>query len=83
MQNNIITKPINHNKMTPKEKAKELVDKMEHPLEGFYIIRVAAKQLALISVDEIIEFLLQASKYLAFPQQVMYWQEVKQEIEKL
>jgi DNA-directed RNA polymerase subunit L len=76
-------KNLNKNKITSIDKAKELVYKMEHPLEGVSIIKVAAKQLALISVDEIIEFLLQASKYLAFPQQVIYWQEVKQEIEKL
>jgi hypothetical protein len=42
-----------------------------------------AKQSALIAVDEIIEFLLQASKYLAFPQQVIYWNEVKHEITQL
>jgi hypothetical protein len=82
--------------MTPKEKAKELVDKFYQrfpltmdvittrgDLSWEYDSWKEAKQCALIAVDEIIEFLLQASKYLAFPKQVMYWQEVKQEIEKL
>ena len=67
--------------MTPKEKAKELVDKMEHPLEGFYIIRVAAKQLALISVDELISQENSYNNGSFYPSK--YWQEVKQEIEKL
>jgi hypothetical protein len=61
--------------MTPKEKAKELIDKY------FYLFSVKlentidnyeAKQCALIAVDEIIEF-----------HNNLYWQEVKQEIEKL
>ena len=83
--------------MTPKDKAGDLVKKYAIKLPYDYKGRTdkvsglkiheynidLAKQLALISVDEIIEFLLQASKYLAFPKQVIYWQEVKQEIEKL
>jgi len=84
--------------MTPKEKAKELVNK-------FYVILMkknypnvaqmgAAKECALLSVDEIIESrkedngfndtLLSVSEYwTAHPMYLTYWQEVKQEIEKL
>jgi hypothetical protein len=57
--------------MTPKEKAKELVNK-------FCATRLydeQAKQCALISVDEIIEECVW--------DWTEYWQEVKQEIEKL
>ena len=58
--------------MTPKEKAEELFDNFFnlYPNQDAYFI---AKQCALIAVDEII-------KVLPHPD---YWQEVKQEIEKL
>lgn len=69
--------------MTPKEKAEELVNKMERPMGGVSIFRLAAKQLALIAVDEQIELLLNLSPHMAFPEQVNYLQQVKQEIEKL
>jgi hypothetical protein len=71
--------------MTPKEKAEELVDKMKigdgsilnwttgemeyRPRNQYY------KDCALIAVDEIM-------KHNSFPT-MDYWQEVKQEIEKL
>jgi hypothetical protein len=61
--------------MTPKEKAKELVDKM------YGVTDYQAKQSALIAVDELIK---QEEKYnngTFYPSK--YWQEVKQEIEKL
>jgi len=75
--------------MTPKEKAKQLVDKFEP-----YVIRYTQddvvgylseetpileyqKQCALIAVDEIINNLPLISEIQE------YWQEVKQEIEKL
>ena len=60
--------------MTPKEKAKELVSKMcllDCRDENIII----AKQCALICVDEILEFHDRID--------VKYWQEVKQEINKL
>jgi hypothetical protein len=69
--------------MTPKEKAKELVNKMEQPMDGVSIFRLASKKLALIAVDEQIELLLNLSPHMAFPEQVKHLQEVKQEIEKL
>lgn len=66
--------------MTPKEKAKELVDKFR----GF-IIDSASKKCALICAEEI-----EINDPIGcFPSQsqaneeAKYWQEVKQEIEKL
>jgi len=61
--------------MTPKEKAKELVEAMAFSCrECDY--EAKAKQCALIAVDEII--------YLfEFSLPLRYWQEVKQEIENL
>ncbi len=60
--------------MTAKEKAKELVDKYW----DFHLLRLEdyeAKQCALICVDEILEECLDIKE--------SYWQEVKQEINKL
>jgi hypothetical protein len=61
--------------MTPQKKAKELVDKFSNvPLLDSY----EAKQCALVAVDEIIlemDNVMVPNKY--------YWNEVKQEIEKL
>jgi hypothetical protein len=68
--------------MTPKEKAKELVEAMAFSCrECDY--EAKAKQCALIAVDEII-----ASNPIAFDEDdncigKQWWQEVKTEIEKL
>ena len=64
--------------MTPKEKAEELVNKMERPMDGVSIFRLAAKKLALIAVDEIIDLV----KHIDVDSED-YWNEVKHEIEKL
>ena len=63
--------------MTPKEKAKELVDKF-YSISGY---RRFAIGYALICVDEIIE----DATHDPFnaKTRIEYWQEVKQEIEKL
>jgi hypothetical protein len=66
--------------MTPKEKAKELVDKFN--VVGLQQ-RAEAYQCAVIAVDEII-----ASNPIAFDEddnciEKNWWQEVKQQIEKL
>jgi hypothetical protein len=73
--------------MKPKEKAKELVEKYYHlfsvELENSIDYR-EANQCALIAVDEIIK--QEAERCLAYKETdkfVDYWQEVKQEIEKL
>jgi hypothetical protein len=74
--------------MTPKEKAKELVEKYRKYVDdgrhnGFYSGEITfnnQKQCALIAVDEILnnDGFTQFDVYLT-----VYWQEVKQEIEKL
>jgi len=67
--------------MTPKEKAEELVNKMERPMDGVSIFRLAAKKLALIAVDEVIEALHEHHWQNRLT--IDYWKEVKKEIEKL
>ena len=76
--------------MTPKEKAKELVDKfkLKHKFFTDSFIKTTAKQCALIAVDEIIEFMEvdnfdSNTCYWANHSKMQYWQEVKQEIENL
>lgn len=73
--------------MTPKEKAEELVINI-HSIPSKGIGLYEAKQIALIAVDEIIRTLncdLQESdlRGLGLINLILYWQEVKQEIEKL
>jgi len=65
--------------MTPKEKAKELVDKYkEHIIEtDDYFINSGAKKCALITVEEIRDSLPQISDIQ------YYWIDVKLEIKKL
>lgn len=67
--------------MTPKEKAKELFNRFYEiePVEPIYIgmDRGQAKQCALICVDEII------NNDYGSRSDMIFWQEVKQEIEEL
>lgn len=69
--------------MTPKEKAKELLGKflknMPSPDSTNALVDVIARECALTAVDEIVK--LDALHNL--PLTRGYWQEVKQEIEKL
>jgi hypothetical protein len=70
--------------MTPKEKAKELFNKMYHvddPMGNYPMCFDTAKQCALISVDEIIEALSFHSWQNR--NEIEYYEEVKHEIEKL
>ena len=72
--------------MTPKEKAEELYSKyynrIEHTLSedvsGFE--KDIVKHCALIAVDEVLKV---ASFYNDSQAEVTYWQEVKQELEKI
>ena len=67
--------------MIPKEKAKELVQKMRVH-SPVWEIEGDAKQCALIAVDEILEMdlpILEEEADTFYD----YWEEVKQEIEKL
>ena len=80
--------------MIPKEKAESLVDRMYFIISnngqftGVHSIPnkfAEAKKCALIAVDEIIESVLPSSDFGGDINKntVEYWQEVKQEIEKL
>jgi hypothetical protein len=70
--------------MTPKEKAKQLFDKIcqtiatEKTDYGYYTNVIQAKQCALIAVDEILNLDIDTNVL-----DYWWWQEVKQEIEKL
>ena len=72
--------------MTPKEKAEELLDKMNviHYLKGnglpVSMHKSQIKQCALVAVDEILNL---ASFYNDTQGEVTYWTEVKQEIKNL
>jgi hypothetical protein len=73
--------------MKPKEKAKELFVKFIEDtkdwseLDGYVVNEYSAKQCALIAVDEIIEALSFHSWQNR--NEIEYYEEVKQEIEKL
>lgn len=68
-----------------KKKANELVDRYLEYVEAYSSEGQLenAKVCALILVSEIMEFLVQASEYLAFPEQIKFWQEVKSEIKSI
>ena len=76
--------------MTAKDKAKELVDRFKGVTRPFSKRRTLkvdihpehAKQCALICVDEILESLWNVGHSFS-NDEINYWQEVKQEIEKL
>jgi len=64
--------------MTPKEKAEDLYNRML-PKSGV-VFKSQAKQCALVAVDEILNVTVGLTD---FTDDFDYWQEVKQEIEKL
>jgi len=66
--------------MTPKEKAEELVERYEYIGEYVSDIRMSeedAKECALICVEQMIE------ECEGYPKGIKYWQDVKQEINKI
>ena len=67
--------------MTPKEKAEQLFDKFNKPDTTHYPYVHNAQQCALIAVDEIIKEILNPIEF-NLPR-LMFWKEVKQEIENL
>jgi hypothetical protein len=77
--------------MTPKEKAKELVEKYEKYIFNRFTTDedwVKCVECALIAVDEIIEIEPYKRRFILFEKarfndQTQYWKEVKEEIEKL
>ncbi len=72
--------------MTPKEKAKELFDKMwlNLPTQYGYLY---CKQCALTAVDEVQRLIKDLStcknRFIYIVDEMNYWEEVKQEIKKL
>jgi len=62
--------------MTPKEKAEDLIITMKIDYTIPYIIAI---ECALIAIDEILKV---ASFYNDSQAEIVYWQEVKQEIKK-
>ena len=67
--------------MTPKEKAEDLVDLyLKNKRLTFALNKFLAKQCALIAVDELIKEGFFTDGYY---NRAAFWQEVKQEIEKL
>jgi Pyruvate/2-oxoacid:ferredoxin oxidoreductase delta subunit len=64
--------------MTPKEKANELMLKSYDLDEHNKTTQIRCKQIALLCLDEIIE---NEKKYYG-NREMLYWEEVKQEIEK-
>jgi len=84
----ISSKLFNYIVMTPREKAKELFRKFIPPtqqwddIDGYITDEYNAKQCSLIAVDEILEMdlpILEEDADTFYD----YWEEVKQEIEKL
>jgi hypothetical protein len=77
--------------MTPKDKAKELFNKMyfvDDPIGNFPMCIETAIQCALIAVDEIIQQWEVIDTYTAdfggkLNQNLKYWQQVKQEIQAI
>lgn len=88
-QKNTIQKPLKKTNMTPKEKAKELLDKfiphtrVFHDVLGWEDYIDSAKQCALIAVDEIMTALTVIHYGMQYLSAIDYWEGVKQEIEKL
>ena len=71
--------------MTPKDKAKELVEKFDELLT-YRESKTKTKQCALIAVDEILTLKAESFDELPNPHHyfsINYWKEVKQEIENL
>jgi hypothetical protein len=74
--------------MTPKEKAKELFDKYCYAIreneddDGYFTNTINAKRCANITVDEIMKT-ISFSDNINFMYIIDWWQEVKQEIEKI
>ena len=69
--------------MTPKEKAEELFEKFNNPDTKHYPYVHNAQQCALVAVDEIIKANPYEVSKTDMDSTIDYWQEVKQELEKL
>ena len=72
--------------MTPKEKAQELVDKFRNEITSFLgdnMKKINAKKCALIAVDELIKIHYLLTNTNDTSPSIIYWKEVKQELDKL
>ena len=76
--------------MTPKEKADELFTRYyvmlletDSQISEEVIISILSQQLALIAVDEIIQEVVESADNEIKSMRVIYWQKVKQQINKL
>lgn len=71
--------------MTPKEKAEYLVDKMvsTYEITSDFCYNSTAKQCALIAVDEILDDDVYDMSEDLFEKRILYWEEVKKEIQNL
>lgn len=73
--------------MTPKEKAKELLDKYWIYLRAGLLYddeaKDDAKQCALLAIDEVIQEICATSDKYFIIHRLAYWKEVKDEVEKL
>lgn len=88
MLNNTTTKPLNQNKMKPKEKAQELVEKFWTEVEdNDYQTRKMsfeqAKQCALIAVEQILNDDWYIPSFDEMMERMKYWEQVKNEINNL
>ena len=73
--------------MTPKEKAKELVEKLKelrnYSSYAYSLCNSTVTQCAIIAVDEIIKNLHWLEDSINFDKAIKFWQEVKTELNKL
>jgi hypothetical protein len=76
--------------MTPKEKADELFTRYyvmlletDSQISEEITISILSQQLAFIAVDEIIEEIVESTDNEVKSMRIIYWEKVKQEIEKL
>jgi dihydropteroate synthase len=69
--------------MTPKEKAKELVDKYSFVEIQHYTSMFEVKECALIAVDEILDVDYFDMSEEHFENIMEYWEQVKNEIQKI
>jgi len=69
--------------MTPKEKADELYCKYDSLFKAPFKKHQQIKECAFIAVDEIIEEVVESADNEVKSMRIIYWEKVKQEIEKL
>ena len=80
----ITTKPLNQNRMTPKEKAEDLIDSFIRDGYDIVVSKSIAKRHALIAVNEMLK---ETAKRSGINDEIVeynpYWIQVKHEIQEL